>query len=177
MKSLTKTSLALIVVAAASWHSASLYATDTEQDKKDVQRVLERYLESVKTADVSLASKIWLQSPDIVAVTPFGRFKGWDSVRNDLCIQDVWSRKVLEKIPAVVFVTQCRHDRVSERLARLSQGLSIRDELPQRRQILAERRNVLCISHIAVAGHERRVGLVLRKRVERVDPALCRRID
>jgi hypothetical protein len=42
-----------------SWHSASLYGADTEQDKKDVRQVLARYLESVKTADVSLASKIW----------------------------------------------------------------------------------------------------------------------
>jgi len=86
MKSLTKTSLALIVVA-MSWYPASLCATDTEQDKKDVQRVLERYLQSVKTADVSLASKIWVQSPDIVAVTPFGRFQGWNTVRNDLYIK------------------------------------------------------------------------------------------
>ena len=87
MKSLVKTSLALIVVAAVSWLSSSLHASDINQDKKDVQRVLERYLESVKTADVSLASKIWLQSPDIVAVTPFGRFQGWDGVRNDLYIK------------------------------------------------------------------------------------------
>ena len=55
MKSLVKTSLALIVVAAVSWLSSSLHASDINQDKKDVQRVLERYLESVKTADVSLA--------------------------------------------------------------------------------------------------------------------------
>ena len=87
MKSLTKTSLACIVVAAALGLSTPLHATDTEQDKKDVQRVLERYLESVKTADLSLASTIWLQTPDIVAVTPFGRFQGWDSVRNDLYIK------------------------------------------------------------------------------------------
>jgi ketosteroid isomerase-like protein len=87
MKSSTKTSVALIIVAAMSWSSAPLHATDTEQDKKDVQRVLERYLESVKTADVSLASKIWLQSPDLVAVTPFGRFQGWDSVRTDLYVK------------------------------------------------------------------------------------------
>ena len=87
MKSLTKRSLTLIVVAAVSCLSAAPLATDSEQGKKDVQRVLERYLESVKTADVSLASKIWLQSPDIVAVTPFGRFQGWDGVRNDLYIK------------------------------------------------------------------------------------------
>ena len=87
MKPFTNTSLALILVAAISWCSPSLHATDTEQDKKDVQRVLERYLESVKTADVSFASKIWLQSPDIVAVTPFGRFQGWDSVQNDLYVK------------------------------------------------------------------------------------------
>ena len=56
MKSVTKTSLALIVVAAVSWLSGALHAVDTEQDKKEVQRVLERYLESVKNADVSLTA-------------------------------------------------------------------------------------------------------------------------
>ena len=87
MKSLTKTSLAVIVVAAALWLATPLHATGPEQDKKAVQQVLERYLESIKTADLSLAAKIWLQTPDIVAVTPFGRFQGWDGVRNDLYIK------------------------------------------------------------------------------------------
>jgi len=59
-------------------------AADTEQDKKDVRAVFDRYLESVRTADPSIGSQIWLQSPDVVAVTPFGRFQGWDSVQSDL---------------------------------------------------------------------------------------------
>ena len=87
MKALTKSFVFTVVVVALSSLSASLHATNTEQDEKDVRLVLERYLESVKTADLSLASKIWLQSPEIVAVTPFGRFQGWDSVRNDLYIK------------------------------------------------------------------------------------------
>jgi len=49
-------------------------------------------------------------------------------------LQDVFSRQILQRLPAIVCVTQCRHDRVSERLARLSQGLSIRDQLPPRLQ-------------------------------------------
>ncbi len=61
-------------------------AADIDQDKKDVQQVLENYLESVKTADPTLASQVWLQSPDISAVTPFGRFKGWESVRDGLYV-------------------------------------------------------------------------------------------
>jgi dihydroorotase/N-acyl-D-amino-acid deacylase len=67
--------------------AAAQHSTNGEQDKKEVRAVFERYLESVKTADPSLASRIWLQSSDVVAVTPFGRFQGWDSVRNDLYIK------------------------------------------------------------------------------------------
>ena len=59
-------------------------ATGNEQDRKDVRAVFDRYLESVRTADLSIASTIWLQSPDVVAVTPFVRFQGWDGVRTDL---------------------------------------------------------------------------------------------
>jgi ketosteroid isomerase-like protein len=61
-------------------------AVDADQEKKNVQQVFEKYLESVKTADVALASQIWLQSQDISAVTPFGRFKGWESVRDGIYI-------------------------------------------------------------------------------------------
>ena len=61
-------------------------APNIEHDRSDVQQVLEKYLQSVKTADVTLASDVWLQSPDIVVVTPFGRFQGWDSVRESLYV-------------------------------------------------------------------------------------------
>src|SRR5213083_1178329 len=59
---------------------------DIERDRRDVQQVLEKYLQSVKTADVTIASDVWLQSPDIVVVTPMGRSQGWDSVRESLYV-------------------------------------------------------------------------------------------
>jgi ketosteroid isomerase-like protein len=61
-------------------------ATDIDQEKKNVQQVLENYLQSVKTADLMLASQIWLQSADITVVTPFGRFQGWEHVRDGLYV-------------------------------------------------------------------------------------------
>ena len=61
-------------------------APDVEQDRRDVQQVLDQYLQSVKMADVRLASEVWLQSPDIVVVTPAGRFQGWDNVRENLYV-------------------------------------------------------------------------------------------
>ena len=61
-------------------------AADIEQEKKNVEQVLEKYLESVKTADLTLASQVWLQREDTSVVTPFGRFKGWASVRDGLYI-------------------------------------------------------------------------------------------
>jgi ketosteroid isomerase-like protein len=58
----------------------------TNQDRADVERVFNKYLESINAADVALASQVWLQSPEILVVTPFGRFKGWDSVRDDIYV-------------------------------------------------------------------------------------------
>jgi len=61
-------------------------AADVDQEKKNVQQVFQKYLESVRTADVTLASQVWSHSQDISAVTPMGRFKGWDGVRDGLYI-------------------------------------------------------------------------------------------
>src|SRR5437773_12128239 len=61
-------------------------AGDEAQDKKAVQQVLERYLRSVKTADLALAAEIWAHRGDVLVVTPFGRFQGWDQVRAELYV-------------------------------------------------------------------------------------------
>jgi hypothetical protein len=49
--------------------------------------VFETYIKSVNAADLTLASNVWRQSPDIVAVTPFGRFQGWDRVREEIYVK------------------------------------------------------------------------------------------
>ncbi len=66
--------------------SACSRATDIDQEKKDVQQVFEKYLESIRTADLTLASQVWSHNPDISVVTPLGRFKGWEGVRDGLYI-------------------------------------------------------------------------------------------
>ena len=57
---------------------------DNNQDRADVEQVFSTYLQSINTGDVALASQVWLQSPDVLVVTPVGRFKGWDSVQKDI---------------------------------------------------------------------------------------------
>jgi len=57
-----------------------------ERDERDVQQLLERYLQSVNAADPKLGSEVWLQAPDILVVTPFGRFQGWDAVREGVYV-------------------------------------------------------------------------------------------
>ena len=61
-------------------------AGDEAQDKKAVQQVFERYLRSVKTADLALASEIWAHRGDVLVVTPFGRFQGWEQARTELYV-------------------------------------------------------------------------------------------
>jgi ketosteroid isomerase-like protein len=65
---------------------------DPGQDRADVERVFNKYLQSLDAADVGLASMVWLQSPDVLVVTPLGRFKGWDGV------QEIYA-KALEEYP------------------------------------------------------------------------------
>ena len=65
---------------------------DLDQDRADVEQVFNKYLQSLDAADVALASKVWLQSPDVLVVTPLGRFKGWDGV------QEIYA-KTLEEYP------------------------------------------------------------------------------
>ena len=61
-------------------------APNADEDRKSVRELLEKYLQSVNTADVTLGSDVWLQSPDILVVTPFGRFEGWDRVRDGVYV-------------------------------------------------------------------------------------------
>lgn len=59
---------------------------DNEQDKKNVRQTFDKYLLSVKTADLTLASEVWSHDANIIVVTPFGRFEGWDGVRENLYV-------------------------------------------------------------------------------------------
>ncbi len=83
---INKWTTVIVVVNLSLLLSACNRAADIDQEKKNVQQVFEKYLESIKTADVTLASQVWLQSQDISAVTPSGRFKGWEGVRDGLYI-------------------------------------------------------------------------------------------
>jgi len=59
---------------------------DPRQDRADLEQVFNKYLQSLNGADVALASQVWLQRPDVLVVTPFGRFQGWESVKRDIYI-------------------------------------------------------------------------------------------
>ena len=54
------------------------------EDRADVERVFSKYLRSLEAADVALASEVWLQSPDVLLVTPLGRLQGWEGAKQIL---------------------------------------------------------------------------------------------
>jgi ketosteroid isomerase-like protein len=55
---------------------------EPSRDRADIEQVFNKYLQSLNEADLSMASQVWLQSPDALVVTPAGRFQGWDGVRD-----------------------------------------------------------------------------------------------
>jgi ketosteroid isomerase-like protein len=76
-----------------------------EADKRAIQQVFDKYLESVKTADPALAGDVWSRAADVIAVTPFGRFQGWMSVRDEIYVgvlQKAFSERKLEPSNVVI---------------------------------------------------------------------------
>jgi ketosteroid isomerase-like protein len=69
--------LVLVLVSATGFRRAP----QPGQDRTEIEQVFNRYLQSLETADIALASQVWLQSPDVLVVTPAGRFQGWDGVK------------------------------------------------------------------------------------------------
>ena len=58
-------------------------------DDTDVQALhdtLRRYIQSVNTADPVLGGEVWAQTSEVIAVTPLGRFQGWQHVHDDLYV-------------------------------------------------------------------------------------------
>ena len=84
---MTRVALAAVLVLSIAVSACQTPAADVQQDESAVREVFERYLKSVNAADLPLASEVWLQSADVVAVTPFGRFQGWDHVRDEVYIK------------------------------------------------------------------------------------------
>jgi ketosteroid isomerase-like protein len=76
----------VVCVAAVFCASACVARPSANAGRAEIEQLLNTYLQSVKTADVALASTIWMQSPEIVAVTPLGRYEGWDAVRQELYV-------------------------------------------------------------------------------------------
>ena len=78
---------AVVLMVSALVAACQSPTADVEQDETAVRGVFDAYVKSVNAADVTLASEIWTQSPDVVVVTPFGRFQGWERVRDDLYVK------------------------------------------------------------------------------------------
>jgi len=78
-----------VVLAVLGWMLCVTGCTkpvDNDTARNEIRQLLTTYLRSVNTADVTLASTVWLQSPDIVSVTPLGRSEGWDAVKQELYV-------------------------------------------------------------------------------------------
>ena len=60
---------------------------DVQRDERAVRQAFETYIKSVNAADLTLASTVWLQGPEILVIAPFGRFEGWERVRDEIYVK------------------------------------------------------------------------------------------
>jgi ketosteroid isomerase-like protein len=84
---MTRVALSVVLMVASCLAACQSSPADVQRDESAVREVFESYIKSVNTADVTLASAIWQQSEKLVAITPFGRFQGWDRVRDEIYIK------------------------------------------------------------------------------------------
>ena len=85
-------------VAAAAVNSWTVVRA-AEGDRKSIEQLFAKYLQSVNDASLPIADQIWSHSGDVDVVTPFGRFQGWDSVRKNVYVdflQKAFSERRLE---------------------------------------------------------------------------------
>lgn len=75
---------ALLVIATMS--TSCRTTIDVERERASVRQVLDRYLQSVDGADLQIAGSIWSPTADTSVVTPFGRFEGWENVREGVYV-------------------------------------------------------------------------------------------
>ena len=79
--------IVIVTVLVMSTMSAGCSTTiDVEQERASVRQVLDRYLQSVDGADLQIAANIWSPTADTSVVTPFGRFEGWENVREGVYV-------------------------------------------------------------------------------------------
>jgi ketosteroid isomerase-like protein len=83
----TQTALCVVLMTSSSLAACQAPAVGVAQDETAVRQQLEIYVKSVNAADETLASEIYAQSPDLVVVTPMGRFHGWENVRDQLYVK------------------------------------------------------------------------------------------
>ena len=69
----------LFVVAVACVTSSGCTGVD-DNDIQTLRDTLRRYIQSVNAADPALGAEVWAQTPEVIAVTPLGRFEGWQRV-------------------------------------------------------------------------------------------------
>ena len=84
---MTRVALSVVLIVSSCLAACQAPAADVQRDESAVRQVFEAYIKSVNAADVTLASAVWLQSQDLVAVTPFGRFQGWERVRDEVYVK------------------------------------------------------------------------------------------
>ncbi|HLG56249.1 MAG TPA: nuclear transport factor 2 family protein [Vicinamibacterales bacterium] len=83
----TRAALPVALVLSACFAGCQAPVADVRQEESAVRQVFETYIKSVNAADATLASDVWQQSPDLVVVAPFGRFQGWERVRDEIYVK------------------------------------------------------------------------------------------
>lgn len=75
---------AVLVVGAIVAYVAPLNAQDQSSASDEIRHKIEQYAEAIDQADTNLATKIWLNSPDVSFIHPLGHAHGFDQVKQDV---------------------------------------------------------------------------------------------
>jgi ketosteroid isomerase-like protein len=58
--------------------------TDRASDKNEIRELISKYARSIDGADTTLASQVWLDSPDVSFIHPLGHEHGFEQIKENM---------------------------------------------------------------------------------------------
>lgn len=84
VKSLTVVSVALCLTICALSQQTQRAGTTSAGDDTEIREMIAKYAKSVDGADTTLASQVWLDSPDVSFIHPLGHEHGLDQIKENV---------------------------------------------------------------------------------------------
>jgi ketosteroid isomerase-like protein len=92
------TTLLALAACAVAQDKPDRQSDDSRTDENGIRQMIAKYAKSIDEADTTLASQVWLDSPDVSFIHPLGHEHGFDQIKQNVyrhLMGDIFSERSL----------------------------------------------------------------------------------